>query len=196
MIENKEKEVEKEEIIRLFEERRYGDLLRKIAPLPPADAAEIFEEVPKEHRTKFFRLLPKDTASELFIHMDSDTQEHIISTATDRELAEMLGELYLDDTVDLIEEMPANVVNRILRNSTTADRKKINELLKYPANTAGSIMTTEFVSLKKDMTVKEAFSAIRAAWVFTISVPAKRKPGTVLPKPLSMRWASPAISSI
>ena len=159
MRENKENE--KEEIIGLFEEHRYGELIRKIAPIPPADAAEIFEEVPQEHQTKFFRLLPKDTASELFIHMDSEAQERIISASTDSEISQMLGELYLDDTVDIIEEMPANVVKKILRNCTPEDRKVINELLGYPKDSAGTVMTPEYVRLVRDMTVEAALAHLR-----------------------------------
>ena len=151
----------KEKIISLLEERRYGELIREMSELPVVDAAELFEEIPTEHHTKLFRLLPKDTASELFVLMDSDAEERIISAFSDAELSEMLSELYLDDTVDIIEEMPANVVKRILRNSTPEDRSLINELLGYPKDSAGTVMTPEYVRLLGDMTVEAALSHLR-----------------------------------
>ena len=151
----------KEKIISLLEERRYGELIREMSELPVVDAVELFEEIPTEHHTKLFRLLPKDTASELFVLMDSDAEERIISAFSDAELSEMLSELYLDDTVDIIEEMPANVVKRILRNSTPEDRSLINELLGYPKDSAGTVMTPEYVRLLGDMTVEAALSHLR-----------------------------------
>jgi len=151
----------KEEIIRLLDERRYGELIKEMAELPAVDAAEIFADVPEQHQTKFFRLLPKDTASELFVLMESDAQERIIGAFSDTELAGMLSELYLDDTVDIIEEMPANVVKKILRNSTPEDRNTINELLGYPRDSAGTVMTPEYVRLVGDMTVEAALAHLR-----------------------------------
>ena len=157
----KENENRKEEIIRLLAERRYGMLIREMAELHAADAAELFEEIPTEYQTKFFRLLPKDTAAELFVLMESDVQERIIAAFSDSELAEMLSELYLDDTVDIIEEMPANVVKKILRNSSAEDRSRINELLGYPEDSAGTVMTPEYVRLLGDMTVGAALDHLR-----------------------------------
>jgi len=136
-------------------------LIREMAELHAADAAELFEEIPTEYQTKFFRLLPKDTASELFVLMESDVQERIIAAFSDSELAEMLSELYLDDTVDIIEEMPANVVKKILRNSSAEDRSRINELLGYPEDSAGTVMTPEYVRLLGDMTVGAALDHLR-----------------------------------
>lgn len=136
-------------------------LIKEMAELHAADAAELFEEIPTEHQTKFFRLLPKDTASELFVLMENDVQERIIAAFSDSELAEMLSELYLDDTVDIIEEMPANVVKKILRNSTAEDRSRINELLGYPEDSAGTVMTPEYVRLLGDMTVGAALDHLR-----------------------------------
>ena len=156
-----ENEIRKEEIIRLLDERRYGELLREVAELHAIDAAEIFEQIPDEHQTKFFRLLPKDTASELFVLMETDVQERIIAAFSDSELAQMLSELYLDDTVDIIEEMPANVVKKILRNSSPEDRSRINELLGYPKDSAGTVMTPEYVRLVGDMTVEAALTHLR-----------------------------------
>ena len=157
----KEISIIKEEIITLLEEHRYGVLIKEIAELPAIDAAEIFEEIPAEYQTKFFRLLPKDTAAELFVLMESENQERIIGASTDSELAAMLSELYLDDTVDIIEEMPANVVKKILRNSSPEDRSAINELLGYPRDSAGTVMTPEYVRLVGDMTVEAAIMHIR-----------------------------------
>lgn len=151
-----------DEVVSLLEEKKYVRLREMLAHLPAADISELLGRLPEEKLTLAFRLLHKEMAAEVFVEMEADEKEHLISCFSDRELKEILNELYLDDTVDTIEEMPANVVARILKNSTPAARRTINELLKYPANTAGSIMTPEFVSLKKDMTVKEAFSAIRA----------------------------------
>ena len=153
--------IKKEEIISLIDRHRYGELLHEISEIPAIDAAEIFEDIPLEYQTKFFRLLPKDTAAELFVLMESDAQERIIGASTDSELKEMLSELYLDDTVDIIEEMPANVVKKILKNSTPEDRSAINELLGYPKDSAGTVMTPEYVRLLGDMTVEAALGHLR-----------------------------------
>ena len=150
-----------EKITELLCARRYGELQRAIAPLHAADAAEIFNEIPSEQQTRFFRLLPKDAASELFVLIDNEAKERIISSFSDSELSGMLSELYLDDTVDIIEEMPANVVKRILRNSSPEDRERINELLGYPRDSAGTIMTPEYVRLVADMTVEAALKHLR-----------------------------------
>ena len=157
----KELEIKKEEIVRLFDERRYAEVIRGVSDLQAADAAEIFSDIPIEYQTKFFRLLPKDTAAELFVLTDTDETERIIASFSDSELSEMLSELYLDDTVDIIQEMPANVVKKILRNSTAEDRIRINELLGYHHNSAGAIMTPEYVRFVGDMTVEAALAHIR-----------------------------------
>ena len=155
-IENK-----KDVITNLFKERRIGDLIKEIAELPPADAAEVFDNISPQYQTKFFRLLPKDCAAELFVLMDVRAQERIIGSFNDSELSEMLSELYLDDTVDIIEEMPANVVKKILKNTAPEDRSKINELLGYPRDSAGTVMTPEYVRLVANMTVDDALSHLR-----------------------------------
>lgn len=157
----KEIKIRKEDIVRLLDEHRYGELIREIAELPAIDAAELFDGIPVEYHTKFFRLLPKNTASELFVLMEREAQERIIRAFTDTELAEMLSELYLDDTVDIIEEMPANVVKKILKNSSSEDRSAINELLGYPRDSAGTVMTPEYVRLLGDMTVEAALAHLR-----------------------------------
>ena len=105
-------------LVELINEKRYPEFIRIISDAPSADIAELLDVVEKEYRPVFFRLLPKEIASDVFVEMDSDAQEHIISCFTDSELASMLEELYIDDTVDIIEEMPASVVKRIIRNST------------------------------------------------------------------------------
>ncbi len=149
----------------LLESRNYTALKTLLLELNPADIAVLFEDLSPEHLIVIFRLLPKEEAAETFVEMDPDKQEILIKSFNDRELKEVLDELYLDDTVDLIEEMPANVVKRILKQSTPDARKSINELLKYPKDSAGSIMTPEYVSLKKTSTVKEAFKKIRQVGV-------------------------------
>ena len=151
-----------EQINKMLGEKQYVRLREALISLPAADISELLGLLPEERLTLTFRLLPKELAAEVFVEMEAEEKEHLITCFSDRELREILDELYLDDTVDTIEEMPANVVARILRNSTPAARRTINELLKYPDDTAGSLMTTEFVALKKDMTVAEAFAAIRA----------------------------------
>ena len=157
-----EENIEKNELIaKLLAERDFATLRRMLCEENPADIAELFEEVPKEQFPLVFRLLPKELAAEVFVEMDSDIQKIVIGAFNDYELRQVLNELYLDDTVDLIEEMPANVVSRILRNCSPADRQMINQLLQYPKDSAGSIMTTEYVNLKQDMTVEDAFSLIR-----------------------------------
>ncbi len=150
-----------DEISTLLDEKRYGDFIRRIQFVPSVDIAELFCECDKKYRPIFYRLLPKELAADVFVEMDSDVQEEVISSFTDSELAVMLGELYLDDTVDIIEEMPAVVVKRIIKNSTPENREQINQLLRYPKDSAGTIMTTEYVRFKGSMTVREALDHIR-----------------------------------
>lgn len=145
----------------LYEEKKIGELGRLLKTAQPADIASLFELIDEEHHCLIFRLLPKELASEVFVEMDPDTQKALINSFTDKELKSVLDEMYLDDTVDIVEEMPANVVTRILRNSHPDSRKAINKLLSYSGDTAGSIMTIEFVSLRPSMTVEEAFTHLR-----------------------------------
>ncbi len=149
------------ETLTLLEEKKFPQLCRILKQMNPADLAILFAEFPEDYLPVLFRILPKELAAETFVCMDADLQEVLITTFSDRELREVLDEMYMDDTVDIIEEMPSNVVARILKNSNPEDRKTINELLKYPGDSAGSIMTTEYVYLKKDMSVRDAFSRIR-----------------------------------
>ncbi len=131
----------------------------------PADVALIIEELDARYQPIVFRVMQKDLAADVFAYLEPDTQEKLIKSFSDNELKEILNKLYADDTADLIEEMPSNVVKRILANSNVQMRKDVNELLKYPKNSVGSVMTTEYVSLKQDMTVDEAFARIRRTGV-------------------------------
>ncbi|MBR2449190.1 MAG: magnesium transporter [Clostridia bacterium] len=145
-----------------FETRKFADLRILTLDLEPADIANFMENnLDEKEQLKFFRLLPKELASDVFVETDTDTQERLIKAFTDRELKEVIDDMFLDDAVDLIEEMPANVVKRILKNADPENRKQINALLEYPDDTAGSIMTPEYVSLSASMTVEEAFDKIR-----------------------------------
>ena len=149
------------EIVDYLEERKFSQLKPLLSELEPADLAEIFSELEEKDLPIVFRLLPKELAAETFVEMNSSQQELLIKSFSDTELKLMLDELFVDDTVDLIEEMPANVVKRILLNDDSEKRKEINEILKYPKDSAGSIMTTECISLRKDMTVRQCFEKIR-----------------------------------
>lgn len=150
-----------EKALVLLEEKKFGQLRTELQELNPADIALFMEEIPVESLPVVFRILPKDMAAETFTFMDSDLQEHLIHSFSDNELKAVLDEIYLDDTVDIVEEMPANVVKRILRFVGPDKRKVINEILKYPEDSAGSIMTIEYVSLRRRMSVKEALNRIR-----------------------------------
>ena len=150
-----------EKALELLSAKRFLDLKNLFAILNPADIAQILEELPHEHLPLLFRILPKELAADAFIEMDNDSQELLIKGFNDKELREVLDELFVDDTVDLIEEMPAGVVKRILRNTDPETRRIINQILNYPEDSAGSIMTTEYVRLQKEMTVEQAFARIK-----------------------------------
>lgn len=152
-------------ILELFDERKFSELKSIISEMNPADLALIMSELPEKRVALFFRLLPKDLAAETFVEIDTDMQEDLIHTFSDIELREVFDELYVDDTVDILEEMPASVVKRILRNTDKETRHIINELLKYPEDSAGSIMTTEYVRLNASMTVSDALNVIRRSGV-------------------------------
>ena len=152
-------------ILQLLSKKKYHSLKDLLCELEPADIGIMFEEMPSESLPLLFRLLAKEMAAEVFVELSSDTQELLIAGFSDVELKEVLDELYMDDTADIIEEMPANVVKRILRHTDPEKRESINEILKYPKYSAGSIMTTEFVDLKKNMTVADAFTHIRRTGV-------------------------------
>ena len=148
-------------LMALIEGKKYRTLKDVLVTMNPADIALVLEEFDEESITLIFRLLPKDQAAETFVEMESDMQETLIKGFSDHELREVLDEIYVDDAVDLVEEMPANVVKRILAQADPQMRKEINELLRYPEDSAGSIMTTEYISLRPDMTVSEAITKIR-----------------------------------
>ena len=152
-------------IKKLLEEKKFATLRDILITMMPYDIAAVFEELQDEKMPILFRLLPKELAAETFVEMDEDTQEFLIHGFSDSELKEVVDELFLDDAVDLIEEMPANVVKRILRTADKDMRKQINELLKYPEDSAGAIMTTEFISLRPDMTAEMAIKRIRRTGV-------------------------------
>ena len=150
-----------EELTELLDEKKFYELKRVLADMPAPDIAELFYEIEEHRHPLLFRLLSKELAAETFVEMDPEHQEGLIQHFSDAELAEILDELYIDDTVDIIEEMPANVVKRILKNSDSADREIINKILKYPKDSAGTVMTTEYVRFTGDMTVAEALLHIR-----------------------------------
>ena len=150
-----------ERVEELVEHRQWPQLRDLLLPLPAADIANILSELPEDRLPLLYRLLPKELAAEVFVEMDPEQQELLIKTFSDTELKEVLDELYVDDTVDLIEEMPATVVKRILQHADPETRRSVNEILKYPEDSAGSIMTTEFVDLKKNLTVADAIKRIR-----------------------------------
>lgn len=150
-----------EEALLLVSERKYSLLRSLITDSEPADIAELFNGLTPEQIPVIFRLLPKELAAEVFVELDFDLQKLLINAFSDTELRAVLDELFDDDTVDIIDEMPANVVKRILANSSPETRRTINELLKYPEDSAGSIMTTEYVRLRDSLTVDEAFAHIR-----------------------------------
>lgn len=154
-----------EEIQNYYNKRNLKEIKRILGDINPADIAVIIETFPINQKILFFRLLGKEDAADTFVELDPDTQEDLIHAFSDTELKEVLDELYLDDAVDVIEEMPATVVKRILRNTDSDTRKSINALLRYPDDSAGSLMTPEFVDLKKDMTVEDAFKRIRRTGV-------------------------------
>ena len=157
--------LEPKEIETLLIHKEWSALRGLLRELEPADIAALLAEIPLEQLPVAFRLLPKDLAAEVFVEFDGDDQEHLIRSFTDKELREMLDELFVDDTVDLIEEMPAVVVKRILRQTDAETRKAVNQILNYPKDSAGSMMTIEFVDLKQNMTASEAIARIRAIGV-------------------------------
>ena len=153
------------DIIELITEKQYTKLKAILSDMEPVDIAQLFEDLPERYMPLLYRLLPKESAAEVFVELDSDTQEMLIRGFSDTELKDVLDELYLDDAVDIIEEMPANVVKRIIKHTAPEMRNSINEILKYPKDSAGSIMTIEFIELKEDMTVRDAFTKIRRTGV-------------------------------
>lgn len=149
----------------LLEEKKYSTIKDVLVTMNPADIAAIFEDVDEERLPLLFRLLPKELAAETFVEMEPEQQEILVEGFSDRELHEVMDELFVDDAVDLVEEMPANVVKRILAQADPKMRREINEILRYPEDSAGSIMTTEYVNLHPSMTVGDAIGRIRRTGV-------------------------------
>lgn len=150
-----------EHLLELAKEKKYRLLKEELVELNEVDIASFIEELDSERTVIVFRMLPKALATEVFAELPVDKQSHIINSITDKELSEIVEELYVDDAVDLVEELPATVVRRVLQNTKPETRKLINQFLNYPENTAGSIMTAEYVGLKKTMTVEQCFAYIR-----------------------------------
>ena len=154
-------EIVEKALLAMLEDKKYSTLRDILATMNPSDIAAIFTAMEYKDITLMFRLLPKELAAETFVEMEPDDQEALIKSFSDNELKEVLDELYVDDAADLVEEMPANVVKRILKNVDPEMRSSINQILRYPEYSAGSIMTTEYVSLRPTMTVEEAILRIR-----------------------------------
>ena len=150
-----------ERMIELLEQHDFKQLKEELEAMHPVDIVDALEELDKKQRTLVFRLLAKEEAAEVFTDMNSDMREDLINALTDSELEEVMDEMYVDDTVDVLEEMPANVVDRLLLATDEDTRQKINALLQYPEDSAGSIMNVEYISLRKEMTVAEAILKIR-----------------------------------
>ena len=158
-------EVQMNEILELIEQKQYSRLRQELAEWNEADIAAIFEELPKEELIKVFRILPKTMAADVFAYLPIETEQLIITSLTDREAANIINNLMADDATDLMEEMPASVVKKLLANASAETRRDINHLLRYPEDSAGSIMTVEFVDLKETLTVEQAIERIRKTGV-------------------------------
>ena len=154
-------EIVEKALLKMLEEKKYAGLRDILLVMNPSDIAELFYGLEEQRIPLLFRLLPKNKAAETFVEMEPDAQELLIRSFSDNELKEIVDELYVDDAADLVEEMPANVVKRILRQADPEMRRSINQILRYPENSAGSIMTTEYVTLRPNMTVEEAILRIR-----------------------------------
>lgn len=149
------------ELMGYMERREYLRLRKELCEMNEVDVAAFLEQLPAEEAAIVFRMLPKDLASDVFAEFESDTQHHLVSTMTDNELYDIVNDLAVDDAVDMLEEMPAFVVQRVLKAADPAMRKTINQFMKYPEDSAGSIMTPEFVGLKEAMTTRQAIEFIR-----------------------------------
>ena len=154
-------EIVQKALIKMLEDKKYVTLRDILVTMYATDIAQVFSELEEQQIPLMYRLLPKELAAETFVEMDPDAQELLIKGFSDNELKEVLDELYVDDAADIVEEMPANVVKRILKAADPEMRKSINQILRYPEDSAGSIMTTEYVSLRPNMTVEEAILRIR-----------------------------------
>ena len=154
-----------EEILGLLEDKKFAQIRETFSEMNPADIAALLNDLPKDRLPVLFRLLPKELAADSFVEMDTDVQTHLIQGFSDSEIRSIMDEIYLDDAADLVDEMPANVVKRILANTDADTRAMINKILQYPDDSAGSLMTVEYVSLRKNMTVSEALTRVRRTGV-------------------------------
>ena len=154
-------EIMEKALLSMLEEKKFLPLREMFCTMNPSDVAGLFADIEETKIPLAFRLLPKELAAETFVEMEPDAQELLIRSFSDNELKEIIDELYVDDAADLVEEMPANVVKRILRQADPEMRRSINQILRYPENSAGSLMTTEYVALRPEMTVEEAILRIR-----------------------------------
>ncbi len=154
-----------EEILGLLEDKKFAQIRETFSEMNPADIAALLNDLPKDRLPILFRLLPKELAADSFVEMDTDVQTHLIQGFSDSEIRSIMDEIYLDDAADLVDEMPANVVKRILANTDADTRAMINKILQYPDDSAGSLMTVEYVSLRKNMTVSEALTRVRRTGV-------------------------------
>ena len=175
-----EQKLTADQLIKFLEERNFKELKEELENLHPVDLVDAMEELDKKQRMLVFRLLSKEEAAEVFTDMNSDMREELLEALTDSELKEIMDEMYVDDTVDVLEEMPANVVDRLLMATDEETRKQINTLLQYPEDSAGSIMNIEYISLRKEMTVADAILKIRQVGInretiYTCYVTEKRK---------------------
>lgn len=156
-----EKRLEKEKIQELYSAKKAKELIQLLQDMNVVDIAEILDEMDKKDATVLFRMLPKDIAVDVFTYFDSEQQEDIISSSSDIDVEYILKEMFFDDKIDMLEEMPANIVDKILERSTQEERALINQFLNYPEDSAGSIMTIEYASLKKNITVREAMQRLK-----------------------------------
>ena len=180
--ENEEREeLTEERILQMLDERKFKELKEELENnMYPVDLAELMKDFTQKQLVMVFRLLAKEEAAETFAEMDSDMREMLIGGLTDSELEEVMEEMYLDDTVDVLEEMPANVVDRLLMATDEETRQQINQLLQYPEDSAGSVMNVDYIALRKEMTVADSILKIRQVGlnketIYTCYVTEKRK---------------------
>ena len=190
-IERRDSPMNKEELLALAKNRQFRKLKDLLEKENEVDIAAFLTDLDEEHEVMIFRILPKDLASDVFAYLDVDQQSVIINGITDKELGTIIDDLFVDDAVDMLEELPANVVRRVLANAGKDTRDLINHFLQYPENSAGSIMTAEFIGLKKTMTVEQSFQYIRAHAMDTETIytcyvtdPTRRLEGVVTVKEL------------
>nr|MCR5161983.1 magnesium transporter [Lachnospiraceae bacterium] len=186
-------EEERDELLDMTEKKQYLKLRERLSEMNEVDIAELMEDLAPEQVLVIFRLLPKDLASEVFACLDIEYQQHIINSIEDGELERIIEDLAIDDAVDMVEELPASLVRRILKNATPGTRSLINQYLQYPDNSAGSIMTAEYVALRPSMTVEEAFAYIRkngvdkeTIYTCYVITPSRKLEGVVTLKDLIM----------